>query len=172
MLENSKVILFDNPLLSEATPNFDFSNPPVDPVELSNTLIKIMTEFNALGVAANQCGLPYRAFALWSNPSMVCFNPKIVDTSSETISLEEGCLSFPGVLVKIKRPSIIKVRYAEPNGNIVTKKLIGITARAFQHELDHLDGIEYFKRAGTYHYEKAKKDIRLARRKFAKVATQ
>lgn len=169
MLENARVILFDNQMLAQEVPAFDFTNPPVDPVDLSNVLIKVMTEFNALGLAANQCGLPYRAFALWSNPSMVCFNPKIIDSSNETISLEEGCLSFPGVLVKIKRPTIIKVRYAEPNGNIVTKKLIGITARAFQHELDHLNGIEYYKRAGTYHYEKAKKDIRLAKRNFAKL---
>ena len=63
----------------------------------------------------------------------------------QKILLEEGCLTFPGFFVKVKRPSVIKVRYTEPNGNIVTKKFVGMTARIFQHEIEHLNGEMFFK---------------------------
>jgi peptide deformylase len=80
----------------------------------------------------------------------------IVDASDETIYLEEGCLSFPNLYVKIKRPRSIKVRYTEPNGNVVTQKFDGMTARVFQHELDHLNGVVHLSRAHPIHVDKAK----------------
>jgi peptide deformylase len=89
-----------------------------------------------------------------------CFNPKIVDFSSETVLLEEGCLSDPGLFVKIKRPKKIKARYTLPNGETVTKVFDGITARCYQHELDHLNGLLYTSRANAYHLEKAKKNAK------------
>jgi len=150
-------------ILYTKTERFDFSNPPIDPSELAHILAQTMIANNGIGLAAPQIGLPYRAFVLTGKPIMCCFNPIIVDTSSEQIYLEEGCLSFPNLIVKIKRPKIIRARYTMPNGETVTNKFIGMTARIFQHELDHLNGVVFTQRANSYHLEKArKKKVRIA----------
>jgi len=144
-------------LLTQCLP-FNFQEPPFDPIEFSHELVKNMYDWNGLGLAANQVGVPYRVFAMRGSPeNFVCFNPRIVQPSAENIILEEGCLSFPGLLVKVKRPKHIRVRFQTPNGDTRTETFIGMTARIFQHELDHLDGRLYFNRANKYHKEIAMK---------------
>lgn len=129
-----------DPLIRTKLEDFDFANPPMNPVQLYNDLGETMIKHKGLGLAANQVGLPYRVFVMTGTPVIGCFNPRIVDKSSEMIELDEGCLTFPGVIAKIKRPRLIKVRYTEPNGNVVTKIYTDMTARIIQHEIDHLDG--------------------------------
>ena len=146
-----------DPILKQATELFDFENPPTDPVILYRNLGKTLIEHNALGLAAPQCGLPYRAFVMRAENIIGVFNPKILDVSTETDILEEGCLSFPGMALKVKRPKRIRVRYTEPDGNVVTKTFGGMTARCFLHETDHLDGHIMHERANRYHLEQAKK---------------
>jgi peptide deformylase len=143
-------------LIYEAIDKFDFQNPPVDPIVLADDLAQTMLANNGIGLAANQCGLPYRVFAIRGEQVIVCFNPIIVDSSKEQVYLEEGCLSFPNLFIKVKRPANIKVRYTEPNGNVVTQVFKGLTSRIFQHELDHLDGVTYQQRASTLNLDKAR----------------
>ena len=151
----------NDPILKQEMERFDFTNPPVDPIELAANLGDTMDANNGLGLAANQVGLPYRVFVMrGAELPTVCLNPRIVDESTETVLLEEGCLSHPNLFVKIKRARRIKVRYAEPNGNVVTQVFDGMTARVFQHELDHLDGICHLQRANRYHLEQAKKNAK------------
>lgn len=145
----------DHPLLKQKLAEFDFKSPPTDPVELANSLIETMKVNRGLGLSANQCGLPHRVFVLWSEKPFVCFNPRIIDRTTETTVLEEGCLSFPHLIVKVKRPSIIKVRFQDAFGEMHTEKFTGMTARAFQHELDHMDGILYHSRANRIHLDRA-----------------
>ena len=146
----------DNPILSTACESFDFANPPFDPIEFAHEIMKFMYENNGLGLAANQIGVPYRIFAMRGAPeNFVCFNPKVVGVSNDEIVLEEGCLTYPGLLVKIKRPSMVRVRFDTPNGGTETRQFIGMSARVFQHEMDHLDGIKFFERANKFHKDKA-----------------
>lgn len=147
----------NNPILRQRTENFDFTNPPINPVELYNDLAETMRENDGLGLAAPQVGLPYRAFVMRAENIIGIFNPKIVDISSEMVYLEEGCLSYPNLWVKIKRPKKIKVRYTNPDGQTETRVFDGMSARVFQHEFDHLDGILHIKRANRFHLEQAKK---------------
>lgn len=142
-------------LLYQNLEDFDFTNPPVDPVQLANDLIETMKENKGLGLSANQCGLPYRVFALWSAEPLVCFNPRIIDQTSEMVLLDEGCLTFPNLFIKIKRPKVIKVRFEDCYGDTHTEKFIGMTARGFLHEMDHLDGIVFTKRASVPHLNRA-----------------
>lgn len=160
-----KIVDPGHPGLYKVAEEFDFSNPPCDPVELANNLIETMVANKGLGLAANQCGLPYRAFVLWSEQPFVVFNPRIVDQSSEFIQLEEGCLTFPHLFVKIKRPKIIKVRYEDAQGETHTEKFIGMTARGFLHEMDHLDGIIYQKRASVPQLNKAMNQRKILERR-------
>ena len=146
----------DDKYLNLPCEEFDFTNPPFDPVEFSQELIKFVYENNALGIAANQIGVPYRVFAMRGSPeNFVCFNPKIIQESEKQIVLEEGCLSYPGLLVKIKRPEFVRVRFTTPNGDTITRQFIGMTARVFQHEYDHLEGNRFYDKANRFHREQA-----------------
>lgn len=107
-----------------------------------------MLAHEGVGLAAPQIGLSYRVFVIKANPILCCYNPRIVDKSSDEVTLEEGCLSIPGLILKIKRPRDIKCRFTYPNGETNTHTFTGATARIFQHELDHLDGILFTERAG------------------------
>jgi peptide deformylase len=155
-----------DPILSQEMPRFDFDNPVVDPIQLAYDLVESMRHHGGIGLSANQLGLPYRVFAMEAVPALVCFNPKLIDESSEEIMLEEGCLSFPGLGIKIKRARHIKVRYAEPSGEIMTRKFTGMAARCFLHELDHMNGTKYIDRASFVQKELAlKRQKKLAKLK-------
>lgn len=158
-----------NDMLREDIPKFNFKEPVMDPLELSNILIREMKNNNGVGLSANQLGIRARAFVMYTDPPMVCFNPVITNYSDEQVLLDEGCLSYPGTSVKVKRAKHIRVRFQDPYGNVITKKFTGMAARIFQHELDHLDGIEYFHRANSFHLEqfkrKWKKIVRKAKNK-------
>lgn len=159
----------NDPILRQPVEQFDFSNPPTDPIQLAHDLAETMMANNGLGLSANQIGLPYRAFAILAEQIIVFFNPKIVDYSEEKIYMEEGCLSYPNLFIKVKRPQTIKIRYTEPNGNTLTKVFGGLTARVIQHEYDHMEGITYMQRANKIHIEQGKKKLKLG--KMPKVKT-
>ena len=149
-----------DPLLKTVLEPFDFKNPPIDPVQLAKDMVKTMRENNGYGLSANQVGLPYRMFVMIGEPNYACFNPKITAYGDDEITLEEGCLSFPGLIVKVKRPKSIRVRFDTQNGQTEARQFTGMTARIFQHELDHLNGTLFFERAHPYHREKAIKKMK------------
>ena len=143
-------------ILTEVCKKFDFNAPQFDPIEFSQELIKLMYEKNGVGIAANQVGVPYRIIAMRGRPqNFVCFNPKVVQPSEQLITLEESCLTFTGLYVKVKRSQHVRVRFATPNGDVRTETFTGMTARIFQQHLDYLDGIPYYTRANRYHREHA-----------------
>ncbi len=101
-----------------------------------------------VGLAANQIGLDYRlAVILLPNPDdedapparYVIINPVILAKRAEKIE-EEGCLSLPGLWAEVPRATDITVRYTDENGQEQVKRVRGLLAKAFQHEVDHLDG--------------------------------
>jgi peptide deformylase len=99
-----------------------------------------------IGLALPQLGISIRGFILSGtifHPSRnrFCFDPVILERSIATDVKEEGCLSLPGQFFYVRRATSIKVSYLDRKGNTVKEELTGFRARAFQHELDHLDGI-------------------------------
>lgn len=143
-------------LLTTKLDDFDFTTPPIDPLELAKNLLETVYALRGMGLAANQCGLPYRCFVMPAAPEdFVIFNPRIVNVSEHQVLMDEGCLSYPNVFVKIKRPQAIRLRFAVPSGEVLTKQFAGMTARIIQHEIDHLNGILFFTRANRYHREQA-----------------
>lgn len=124
--------------------DFDFKAPPVNPVEFASSLVETCKKYNSLGLSANQCGYNYRVFVMGSGEEYVAFfNPKLTSVSQEITQMEEGCLSYTNLFLDIKRPASIEVEYQDYNGTVKTAKFAGLTARCFQHELDHLNGIVY-----------------------------
>lgn len=150
-----------DPILKQKTEIFDFSNPPIDPVVLYQNLGRTLQAHDALGLAAPQVGLPYRCFVLRTENILGVFNPILVDKSEEEVIMEEGCLSFENLFIKIKRPQSIRARFTTPDGERQTTVMEGMTARAFLHEMDHLDGITYTTRANRFHLDAGRKKQRL-----------
>ena len=118
---------------------------------LAKTLIENMLHYDGVGLAANQIGMEVRAFAmvrdLENNEIVVCFNPKIVKKYNEVVNFEEGCLSFPDKIVSVDRPDRIVVQYEDKDKKNHKIKLNGFASRVFQHELDHLEGIDFTQRS-------------------------
>ena len=122
----------------------------LDRHHLSRVLIDNMIHHNGIGISANQIGIWERAFAmvrdLENNEVMVCFNPRIVKSYSEEVEMEEGCLSYPELFLKIKRPDKIVVKYEDEDKKTHKIKLEGLASRVFQHEYDHMEGIDFTQR--------------------------
>ena len=163
--------------LKEKTVPFDFENPPMDPKELYERMAATIVKQKGLGLSCNQVGLQYSMFVFgnYDDPQSLVgvFNPKIVDFSSGLEYGEEGCLSFPGLFIKIKRPTEIRVRVTDWQKNTDTFKLTGLSARIFQHEFDHLNGINFTRRANRIHLDQAKRQklkLDRLRRKNAKTS--
>jgi len=135
------LVTHSDPVLYRAAQGFDFAHPPFDPIEFANNLVETMLARRGLGLSGPQVGIPYRVFSVASDPCGVFYNPKIVSSSEATTELVEGCLTFPGLFLKIKRHRIIRLRYTLPNGSTMTKQFSDFTSRVMQHEIDHLDGI-------------------------------
>ena len=137
----------DNQILHQKVKKCSYN---LDRKELSKTLIENMKHHDGLGLSANQIGIPERAFAMIRNVEynevMVCFNPKIIKTSTKKSVMEEGCLSYPDEFINIRRPDRIVVKYEDEEGRDHKIKLSGFAARVFQHEFDHLEGIDFTQR--------------------------
>lgn len=118
--------------------------------------MRAVHEAGGICLAAPQVGVNYRVFALRGSPeNFVCFNPKVVLPSTEEIRLEETSLSYPGLVVKVKRPQHVKVRFATPNGQVRTETFTGLTARCFQHCMDFIEGEKFYMKANPIHRQQA-----------------
>ena len=117
---------------------------------LAKTLIENMLHYDGVGLSANQIGIEERAFAMIRdieyNDIIVCFNPRIIKRYDDEVWCEEGCLSFPDEIINIQRPDRIVVKYEDENKKDHKIKLEGFAARVFQHEFDHLNGIDFTQR--------------------------
>jgi peptide deformylase len=142
--------LFDenHPMLKQPIPEFDaYKLPSPLTTKLIKRMKMTMKLHNGLGLSANQCGVFERLFVIGSGDNVwACINPEILASSDDIVKDKEGCLSFPGLSVTIDRPSWIQVQYFEETGKQVQKRFEGLTARCFQHELDHMNGIRMIDR--------------------------
>ena len=151
-----KLVKSDDPILKEKMPMFDFGNDNAESV--GGILAEILTKTKGIGLSANQIGLRKRCFVMGVGEDIVgYFNPYILEHSQEEELKEEGCLSFPNFFVKILRPKSIRVSYQDYTGHAHEKFFDGMTARCFQHEMDHLNGLTIHDRAGPMALQIAKK---------------
>ena len=122
----------------------------VDRHFIAKTLIENMFHHDGVGLSANQIGMDVRAFAMVRdieyNDVIVCFNPRIVTRGDECVWCEEGCLSFPDQFINVQRPDKIIVKYEDEEGKDHKITLSGFASRVFQHEFDHLNGIDFTQR--------------------------
>jgi peptide deformylase len=110
---------------------------------LIGDMLETMYESNGVGLAAPQVGVLKRIVVIdVGEGPIVLINPQIIESSGEQTG-EEGCLSVPGKFGIVTRPDRVKVRAFDENMNEFEMEGEGLLARAFCHELDHLDGKLY-----------------------------
>jgi peptide deformylase len=159
------IVKHPNPILDERMPEFDFDNPITDPAQLEKDMIETMLEKGGIGLAANQVGVKTRMFVMghpkYRDHAQAFFNPVIAGVTDDTLEEEEGCLSFPNIYVKIKRPRGVLVRFQNSKGETQEAEFFGTECRCFLHEFDHLEGITYKDRLSTLKWALAvKKSIK------------
>ena len=136
-------------------------------VKLAEDMLETMYEAPGLGLAAPQVGVGKRLFVYDLDPDRrgdprVLVNPRIVESSGEW-AYEEGCLSIPGLSFEIIRPKEVHLVGHDLDGNEVSVEADELTARLFQHELDHLDGVLMTERMDPDTKKQALKEIRSLR---------
>lgn len=144
-----EIRLFGDPVLRE----------PAEPVAaiddrvraLVADLVETMYEADGVGLAAPQVGVGLRVIVVDTREeegsgALALINPRIADASAETDKVEEGCLSIPGIAEIVERPARVVVEALDPDGEPVRIEADGLSARALQHEVDHLDGVLFLDR--------------------------
>ena len=141
LLENNNPIL-TVPLLG--------CSEDLDRKELKENLIETMKNFHGIGLSASQCGVMERVFVMYSNVNkeeiIACFNPKIISEGGEVVVMDEGCLTYPGLWLKIHRPDHIACCFEDEHGEFQQPIMAGLECRIFQHEMDHMEGTNFTKR--------------------------
>jgi peptide deformylase len=144
--------------------HWDFSKDG-DPEDLEKNMIDFMIKNRGIGLAANQINLNKRVFVMGSEniagfpKPFALFNPKIIESSKEMVLDQEGCLSYPGLFLMVKRPNWIVAEYQDSQGNFKEIKIDGYLAKCFQHEYDHLEGICFVDRVSQLKLNLAMKKI-------------
>lgn len=143
-----KVVKYGDPILRQKLKPTDFKTlEPILPQLLAD-MEETCLSVHGVGLAANQIGLPYRLAVILIPESdqknaplkrVVIINPEIVAKSGEVVE-EEGCLSLPGLWVEVPRATDVTLRFLNEKGEPVQMRARGLLAKAFQHEMDHLDG--------------------------------
>ena len=138
----------EDPLLHKRIKKCSYN---LDRSQLSYTLTENMFHHNGVGLSANQIGIEERVFVMMIDieleETITCFNPKIIKESKKDVVMEEGCLSYPKLFLDISRPSSIIVRYEDEGKTIIKRRLEGFIGRIFQHEYDHMEGIDFTQRS-------------------------
>ena len=136
-----------------------------DAAQLEQSMINFMIESKGIGLAANQVGLTKRVFVMGSYnipgfpEPFALFNPRVIESSKEMVLDQEGCLSYPGLYLTVKRPSWVIAEYQNSKGDVIEARFEGYLAKCFQHELDHLDGICFVDRVSQLKLQLAMKKI-------------
>ncbi|HEU4656479.1 MAG TPA: peptide deformylase [Capillimicrobium sp.] len=105
---------------------------------------RLMEDAMGIGLAATQVGMLRRLLVYrveHDSPIVALVNPRIEWSGDELETMEEGCLSLPGVNVEVERPVHVRVRARDEHGDEVRIEASGLEARVIQHEMDHLDGV-------------------------------
>lgn len=115
--------------------------------QLLDDMYETMQEANGVGLAAPQVGIRRRIVVIDVGEGPIeLMNPEILRESEEMDEDTEGCLSFPGKYGLVKRPRSVTVRAQDRDGNLFEMEGEGLLARAFCHEIDHLDGVLFITR--------------------------
>ncbi len=162
------------PILILPDPKLRLKSEPVETTDaelrqLIEDMFETLYDAPGIGLAAIQVGVPKRVVTVDLHKKdeaprpQVFLNPEIVESSEETSTYEEGCLSIPDIHEDVERPARVRVRYLSLDGEWREMDAEGLLATCLQHEIDHTNGVLFIDRIS-----KLKRD-RIVK-KFAKAA--
>ena len=150
-----------------------FNFEDVDASMLTNIMLDRMTEMGGVALSAPQVGLNICMFVMGIDQARIeVFNPTIVSYSKDEALMNEGSLTFPGMLVVVKRPTTVTVEYYNKKGELQQHEFQGLTARIFQHAFDHLQGTSIKEKVSKLKWELATKRLNNYKQKLVKKYTQ
>jgi peptide deformylase len=139
------ILTFEHPALREKAKKVSRVDTSIQ--RLIDDLTQTMLDAPGAGLAANQIGVPLRVCVVKGDENQIwgLVNPEMVKHAGSQVGYE-GCLSYPGWVGEVERYETVVVKGRNRHGKEVRIKSSGFTARAFQHELDHLDGVLFIDR--------------------------
>jgi len=163
------LIKYPAEILDQQVATVDIENPGFDVKELKERMTAVMVDNGGIGLSANQVGLDAQVFVFGSDKKnlTMAINPMVLQHTIESTLEYEGCLSFPGIFVKVPRPKEILVEFYNENLEKQTVKIEGYSARVFLHEYDHLQGIVFKDRVSKMKWDRAKTKLEKIRKKIS-----
>jgi peptide deformylase len=160
---NYSLVPESDPVLNLLASRWDWQEDG-DPSSLIESMSTIMKDSGGVGIAAPQIGVSKRILLICHSHGNIqeYINPILTHAEGEVLDTE-GCLSFPGLWLKVKRYQRIEVHYETKEKISLTRSLEEFEARVFQHELDHLDGTTFTKRVGSLTLALARKKQKKAK---------
>lgn len=137
-----EIVKYGDPILRKKTEPITEINDDV--IQLAEDMLETMYAAPGVGLAGPQVGVSLQICVIDIVPEgkrnpIVLINPKVI-SGNDKVELEEGCLSFPKIYEKVKRWNKVRVEYVDLKGNLKEVEVEGFLAKAFQHEIDHLNG--------------------------------
>ena len=144
----------------------------IDRNKVKEDLIDSMQSYQGIGLSANQIGIMERVLVMYSNVKereiIACFNPQILTISKKKVLMDEGCLSYPGLWLKVSRPDGVEVSYEDENGELHKKAMFGLECRVFQHEYDHMEGTDFTQKVSNLKLNMALKRLEKVKKRAKK----
>ena len=143
------IYTYGQPVLRKVAEDITSEYPELK--ELIANMFETMDRADGVGLAAPQIGLPIRVVVInldvlsddlpeFKGFRKAYINPHIIEVSGQEVSMEEGCLSLPGIHESVKRGDKIRVKYMDEDFKEYEEEVEGYLARVMQHEFDHLEG--------------------------------
>ena len=137
-----KIVKYGDPILRKKTEPITEINDDI--IQLAEDMLETMYAAPGVGLAGPQVGVSLQICVIDIVPEgkrdpIILINPKVLSGENK-VELEEGCLSFPKIYEKVKRWDKVRVEYVDLKGNLKEVEAEGFLAKAFQHEIDHLNG--------------------------------
>ena len=157
-----EIVKYGDPVLRKKTePITEITD---DIIQLAQDMLETMYAAPGVGLAGPQVGKSLQICVIDVVPDgkrdpIVLINPKVV-SGEDKIELEEGCLSFPKIYEKVKRWNKIQAEYVDLKGNLNKVEVEGFLAKAFQHEIDHLNGKVFIDYLPDWKRKLVEKEIR------------
>ena len=168
-----RICKYGEDILRKKLPPCDYETIKTGLPALLEDMWETLSAVRGLGLAANQIGVTLRISVVSLPDSkgkktkkLVLINPEIVEGAGRMYE-EEGCLSLPGLFCKLQRFASVRVHALNEKGEEVELTATGIAAKAFQHEIDHLDGKLFVDRLSGMSKIKAKAEIKANRKSWA-----
>ena len=163
------LLYYPNEYLAKEVKDVDIKDPKIDLKEIKEKMTDIMLSNGGIGLSANQIGLDAKIFIMGDTKENISLiiNPKVLQHTQDTVLELEGCLSFPNVYMKIRRPKEILAEYYDESLEQKRTHVKGYGTKVFLHEWDHLHGITFKDRVSNMKWNMALKKAKKLEKKYA-----